>query len=82
MRPERQGLAKSELLVRSGDLLESQLTQCSSKQGPVSSQAGAVFVVSGVGGGVWGGGGFSRKSALLGRGQRRPGLGSQQEQLT
>lgn len=79
MRPERQGLAKSELLVRkSGDLLESQLTQCQ-QTGPVSSQAGAVFVVS-VGGGVWGGGRFSRKSAWAGD---RGGLGQfQQEQLT
>ena len=41
-------------------------------------QPGWCSVVSRVGGG----GGFSRKSALLGQGQRRPGLGCRQKQLT
>lgn len=82
MCPKRQGLAKSELLVRKVETYLRVSSHGANKQGPLPARLVLSLLCLELGVGFGGGGRFSRKSAWLGREQRRPGLGCQQEQLT
>ena len=75
-------MAKSELLVRKVETYLRVSSHGANKQGPLPARLVLSLLCLELGVGFGGEGRFSRKSALLGWGQRRPGLGCQQEQLT